>query len=200
MQGTIRVILIVLVLAVAAYLGYSHFQRKAGEKAKRKAEQERIWESDRTAISKMVSKFDAIDDWKRKLRERNTGTFSGGRILTMVENLWLTDKPILFKGRIKDIVPLHQNICLIRLEEQTDLSEETKLALFLECPKTMIDSLLSAYPAAKKNSAKVAVIAKIKKIETRSGHTENVWVWVGIGIGQCLDILYRDERTLEDDE
>ena len=203
-----RIILILLVVAVGAYFTYSHFEGKAKEKAERKAEQERVQklrESVRAAVSKMVSNFGAIDDWERKLREGSTGASSGRRILTMeLESLWMTDKPILFKGHIKDIATLDHNTYSMWLDKQYDLSKPSfkpKFALFLKCPKTMIDSFLGAYPAAKEIFANVAVIAKIEKIESRSEYTkEDEEVETKIGFGQCLDLLYRDRRALEHGE
>jgi hypothetical protein len=62
-------------------------------------------------------------------------------------------------------------------------------------------TLISISEGAIRTFAKVAVIAKIQKIESRFEYTKkNEEVETKIGFGQCLDILYRDERALEDDE
>ena len=214
-----RIILIFLVVAVAigAYFTYSHFEGKARERDEKRVQKERVkklQKSVRADVAKMASKFGAIADWERKLREKRTG--NKFRILTMeLEKLWLTDKPILFQGYIKDIYSLDRNTYSIVLDKQIDLFSdepylETELALSIECPKTIIDSFLSAHPAASSSDDAdlngVAIIAKINKIESRSWHRNESVNSSGalndkeketkIGIGQCLDILYTGEALL----
>jgi len=119
-----RIILILIVVAVGAYFTYNHFEGKARERDEKKVEKERVKKlknSVRDSVAKMASKFGAIDDWERKLSEKRSG--KNFRILTIeLEKLWLTHKPILFKGYIKDIYSLDRNTYSLSLGEQIDFS------------------------------------------------------------------------------
>jgi hypothetical protein len=209
-----RIIVILLVVAVGAYFAYSHFEGKAKERHEKQAKEERIKKRQnavRSNVTKMASKFGAIDDWERKLQEKRKGnTF---KIWTIeLEKLWLTDQPILFRGFIKDIYSIDRNTYSMSLDKQIDLFADepyldTELALSLKCPKTMIDSFLNAHPTASLSEDTdfngVAVIAKINKIESSSWHrSESVdssgdlndkEMVTKIGIGECLDIFYTGE-------
>jgi len=188
-----KIILIIVIIAVGAYFANNYFETKTREKAEQKAAQDR--ENKRrqivtAAVAQMVSKYSAIDDWEKKLRY---GRKSGDkRILSMeLENLWLTEKPILFKGRIKDISNLDSNNYLMRIDIQTKRPRfSTKLALSLKAPKNMLDSFLKAYPKASEDYSIIAFIAKLNKIESSHQNTQEGDEETRIGIGQCLDMLY----------
>jgi hypothetical protein len=146
----------------------------------------------------MVSKYNAADDWENKLKGRTA-------VLTMeLENLWLINRPILFKGEIKDISTLDADNYLMTLDGRPKTG--TQLALTLKSPKTMIDSFLSTYPKASSGISSVAVIAKISKIDTNYRMTEEGYgeektmteEKIITGVGQCIDILLYNEFSYED--
>jgi hypothetical protein len=197
---------IVLVFAVGGYFVYSYFEGKARERVGRKAEQERtqrLRESTRAAIDKMVSKFDAIDNWDEKLSK-----IVGEReIFTMeLQNLWLTDRPILFVGKVEDAANTDDqdaySISIVYFGKfWVDFSN--RLTLSLRCPKTLFDSFLKEHPKAfSKYPNDVAVIANIDKVNThfqevvkvyKKGHEEEDREEHKkrelVGIGLCLDIV-----------
>lgn len=143
----------------------------------------------------MVSKYKAVNDWEDKLREKSQQR--GKRILTMeLENLWLTNRPILFKGSIKDISNLDVNYYIMKLDVKSRLSGE--MALTLKSPKNMIDSFLSAHPKASSDVSIVAVIATIDRIDTNYRKTEEGdEEEIRTGVGRCVDILLYSENFLE---
>ena len=201
MKRITLIIVIIAVGAVGAYFASNYFETKAKkqrEQAEQKAEQERDNKRRQmatAAVAQMVSKYNAIDDWEKKLRR---GKKSGSeRILTMeLENLWLTEKPILFKGRIKDISNFDSNNYLMRIKMLRRFDKILELSL--KVPKSMLDSFFKEYPKASSEYSSIAFIAKLNRIE--SSHQidkEDNEVETVIGIGQCLDVLYIGNRSDE---
>jgi hypothetical protein len=201
--------LIVLVFAVGGYFTYNHFGTKAKEKAKKeriKSEKEGLRESTRAAINKMVSKFDAIDNWDEKLREI-VGDKEVREIFTMeLQNLWLIDRPILFMGQIEDVANNDDDLDTYSISIFYSLYNKfdfgSRLLVSLKCPKTLLNSFFREHPKVLSDTNDVAVIAKIKKVSThfervmkiykkgpeeqdREEYKEREFV----GIGLCLDII-----------
>lgn len=191
-----RIFVILVVMAVGGYFAYDYFQSKALEKttkeAAHKARKEKR-ELRHAAVAQMVSKYNAVNDWEDILRKGTPAR--NKKILTMeLENLWLINKPILFKGRIKDISIFDDRNYLMTLDSSRF---STKLALNLKCPKKMIDSFLEANPKA--SSGTVAIIARVSKIESGIRKTEEGDVEeIKTGVGQCMDILLYNDFFLED--
>jgi hypothetical protein len=195
-----RIIIILIVVAVGGYFINDYYQGKAKEKREFAAEkvacQEKREES-HVAVAHMVSKYNAVNDWEDKLREGSTGKRENKEnILTMeLENLWLINRPILFRGTIKDISTFDTDNYLMTLDGRWKTG--TQWALTLKSPKTMIDSFLNAHPKAASHGFTVAVIAKINKLDTNyrvteEGSGEEKTITEGktiTGVGQCLDIL-----------
>lgn len=189
MKRIIRIFLIALVLAVSAYVTYCHFEGKAREKAERKAEQEKLRESTRVAINKMVSNFGAIDNWDEKLSK-----IVGEReIFTMeLQNLWLTDRPILFMGKIEDVANNDDDQAAYSISIFYSLYNKfdfgSRLLLSLRCPKILLNSFFKEHPKGLSDANDVAVIAKINKVESYVQETEERDKKL-VGIGLCLDII-----------
>jgi len=121
-----------------------------------------------------------------------------------LENLWLINRPILFRGTIKDISTLDTDNYLMTLDGPWKTG--TRWALALKSPKTVIDSFLSTHSKeALDDSTPVAVIAKISKIDTNyhvteegSGEDKTITEEKTItGIGQCIDIILYSESHYE---
>ena len=203
-----RIIIILIVVAVGGYFINDYYQGKAKEKAEqiaRKAARQKKREARHFAIDQMVSKYNAVNDWEDKLREESAGKKKyKEEIVTMeLENLWLINRPILFRGTIKDISTLDTDNYLITLDGRWKTG--TQLALTLKSPKTMIDSFLSTHPKATSHRFTVAVIAKISKIDTNyhvteegNGEDKTITEEKTItGIGKCIDILVSWESSYE---
>ena len=199
-----RIIIILFVVAVGSYFTYNYFHNIAKEYENKKATQEahqKERESQHAAIARMVSKYNAADDWGDKLRGGRTDERE--KILTMdMENLWLINRPILFYGKIKDISNIDGSSYLMTLDGLGRFSAALvglyncggsckNISLRLKCPKNMIDSFLSANPKASSHIiSAVAVIAKISKIETNLRKTEaGDEEEIKTGVGQGIDIL-----------
>jgi hypothetical protein len=193
-----RILIILMIIGFGIYLTHNYYQTKAKRVTEEKAEKERVAafkEKTKTEIEAMVSHFAAIDNWEEKLVEGDSA--GEKRVLTMeLEKLWLTGKPILFQGFMKDVSSLNHTSYLVLIDHLPrkglgKLKLGTRLRLSLECPKATIDSFLSQNPRASSRGAIVSVIARINTIESASlkredGESEEV----KRGRGKCLDIRY----------
>lgn len=167
-----------------------HKERAEREKA------EKIEKDIRMQVSTMVSYYNAIDDWDRKLSEENKEKkYLKYKIPTIeLEKLWLTNKPILFVGEIEDISMFdndHYTLRIIRTIGSAKHYLNTELGLVLRVEKRMIDPFLKDHPVALKSFNRVAIIAKINKIKSgyysdQDGTREEI----KMGIGHCLSIQY----------
>jgi hypothetical protein len=203
-----NIFIILIVVAVGGYFINDYYQGKAKEKAEqiaRKAVRQENREARHAEIDQIVSKYNAVNDWEDKLREESPGKRKDKeKILTMeLENLWLINKPILFKGEIKDISSLDTDNYLMTLDGRPKTG--TQWALTLKSPKTMIDSFLNAHPKAASHGFTVAVIAKINKLDTNYRVTEEGYgeektieeEKIITGVGQCIDIILYSESFYE---
>ena len=191
-----RIILIVLAVLVGAYSVNWYLANKT-KKAAEKVEAEQIQNATKAAIAELVKRTGADESWEKELAKGEP--FSLAPILTIeLERLWLTGRPILFVGSIKDIATIDQENYRIEIERSLFSSFKymfgTELRLTLQCPKQRIDSFLKEHPDLFKDYGlknTVVAIAAIKEIETRiisgsQGESEEV----KIGKGDCIDILY----------
>jgi len=182
-------VLVFIIAAVGAYFVHGHFESRAKEKA-RQEKKAKLKESTRAAIKKMASKFDAIDDWDEKLSEGSTSKDKKSILTMEVEKLWLTERPILFVGRIDDVAnaddPNAYSITMTYSGKSQD-HFDNPLALAIKYPKALFDSFLKEHPKALSD---VAVIGKISKIENHDRKTEEGEIEVTkVGIGLCLDLM-----------
>lgn len=184
------VILVAITMGMSGYFVYDYFQDKAKEKARIENLQKEL-EARHIAVARMASKYNAVNDWEERLSKGDVKNRK--KLLTIdIENVWLIDRPILFKGRIKDVSNLDATNYLMTLEGLGIFSGGStitrKLTLSLNCQKSMIDSFLRANKDRSFDT--VAVIAKINKIVPGSRKTEEYDEQeIKIGIGHCLDIL-----------
>lgn len=190
---------IVWIIAVAAVVGYffnSYLENKARREAKR-AEEERIEQATKTAVSQMVSRTNAVTDWEANLSKGEK--FRLEPILTVeLERLWFQQRPILFIGAIKDIATHDQTRYMVLVERSLlgsfNYMFGTELQLSLLSNKDRIDSFLKEHPDLFKDygfNKGIAVVAQIKSIRTsyvpgEKGEREEV----KIGDGELMDILY----------
>ena len=190
------VLIIVVVLFVGGYFVNSHIAKKAKETAE-KAEKERTKESTKAAVAQLVKRTNAVENWEDNLSRGDQ--FRSQPILTIeLERLWLTDRPILFVGTIKDVATKDKENYSVEIERSLLGSLEhmfaTDLRLALQCPKQSFDSFINDHPDLFEcdglNNC-VAIVAAITEIETRTvpaseGETKEI----KIGKGKCIDMLY----------
>lgn len=107
----------------------SHFAYKSKMEAK-KAEKERIEKDVSTAVAQLIKRYSAFD-WVKDIESRKE---FGDPILTVeLEQLWLTDRPTLFIGTIKDISTFDQEYYMIKIQGIGPVRANYELAL--KCPK-----------------------------------------------------------------
>jgi hypothetical protein len=190
-----RLLFVLVVLAIVAYLVNGYMERIALEKADRER-RESIERSVRASVSKMVSQYDALSDWQEKLSQ--TKSLKTEKILSIdLERLWLVERPILFVGSIQDISTMDGQFYRVRMKSyrpgDPGRLSLAQLGLELKCAQTMLDSFLEAYPNLLAGPAfpnGVAVIAKIAEIKTQGGSGEESREALRIGVGDCLDMTY----------
>lgn len=191
-----KFIWILLALVVGGYFVNSYLEEKATREAER-AEAEKIEQATKTAVSQMVSRTDAIDDWESLLSKGQRFRFEP--ILTVeLERLWLQHRPILFIGSIKDIATHNQSQYTVLVKRSLLGSfghiYNTELQLSLFSSKEIIDSFLENHPDLFNNygfNNGVAIVARINSIRTinilgEEGEREEV----KIGDGELIDIIY----------
>lgn len=191
-----KIVWIIVVLVIGGYFINSHMEKKAKRKAEQ-AEAKRIEQITRTAVSKMVSRANAVEDWESPLSKGEQFRFE--QILTVeLEKLWLQQRPILFIGAIKDIATYDQSQYVVLVERSLFGSFEhmfrTELQLSLLSGKDKIDSFLKEHPDLFKDYGfknGVAVVARIKSLRSTYLSKENgTREEVKIGDGELIDILY----------
>lgn len=185
-----KIIYVLVALLVGSYLVNSYLENKATREAQRRAE-EQILQAAKAAVSQMVSRTGAIDDWKLQL----------SRILEPVltielEKLWVRPRPILFTGTVKDISTADLSRYTVVVE-----SDFAALQLSLISTKKIIDSFLEKHPDLFKDYGRnneVAVVARIHSVRTHTvpysyydGDFGTLGVEeVKIGDGELIDITH----------
>lgn len=189
-----RAIWIIVIVLIGGYFVNNYFQNKAKLKRER-AEAKKIEETIKASVAEMVARTNAIESWEKDLSKGEK--FSLNRVLTVdLERKWLTGRPILFVGAIKDIATLDKDNYRIEIKRDLYSSSEymfgTELQLVLQCQKQKVDPFLDAHPdlfKVYKNG--VAVVADIDEIGTRViSTTDSETEETKIGIGKCVDIVY----------
>jgi hypothetical protein len=194
-------ILIITILLICSLLAYNNIGNKANkeyETLATKNVKERTETIMHISIVEMVTQTNAIDTWERDL---SVDTVGFRPILTIeLERLWLTNRPILFVGTIKDIATIDQDTYEITLNRALFGSSEytiivAELQLALQCQKRIINSFLNEHPDLIQNwgikNKGIAVIADIDELETKTlCGSEDGMKEIKIGKGRCIDILY----------
>lgn len=191
-----RGIVVLIAVLVVVYLAYryDYFEGRAAKEAQKKAEEqaETTRRLAQVAISKMASQFGANQNWEQDLNKGKKSIDRKGIDIAELEKLWLTDKPILFTGQIEEAAGTDKgtyNVRITRRENpRSKIALQSTLAVFLECPKTMISSFFKEHPHTVPPFGQVAVIARITKIETKPKEMEQAENDIYIGRGRCLGI------------
>jgi len=190
-----RVIWIIAIILIAGYFINNYLEDRSREEAK-KAESRKIEVAIKASVADLIRRTNAIDNWEEELSKGEK--FRMAPILTIeLEKLWISDRPILFIGSIKDITTEDKENYIIEIERSLFNFKyifETELILELKCSKHKVDAFLNAHPEILKESGLtngVAIVAEIKKIETKAiPHKEDGTREIKIGKGNCLEILY----------
>ncbi len=191
-----KIIGVIVALLLAGYFISSYVENNA----KREAERLKVEQNEkriRTSVQELAFRFDGVTDWDTQLGNGNSYRFEP--ILTVeLEKLWLTEKPILFVGRILDIKTEDGDNYTVVIERNllSSLGNmfSTDLQLSLVAPKNIIDAFLNTHPDLFKGLGfdnGIAAIARIYSIETIyiSGE-ECIREEIKIGYGKMLDLEF----------
>lgn len=158
------------------------------------------------ALLSLANRYNAIHDWKKQLCGGQE--FRYEEVMTVeLQNLWLTKKPILWIGDIRDVSKNGELQYLINLSDSLVSDEfdqwelNTAIELSLVCPKGIYDTFIKNHKDHKGYNS-VAVIAKIESIASSQfvddDDDEIVSKWdVKIGNGKLIDIQCLDHKCLE---
>jgi len=190
-----RVVLISVALIVVAYFVNSFLENKKKE-AGEKAQAERIEKATRAALAQLVERTNAFANWDKILSKGEPLRMEP--ILTIeLERLWLTGRPILFGGAIKDIAKIDEDNYRVEVEKSMfngfEHRFETELLLSLKCQKQKIDLFLAENSNLFKDyglNNGIAVIASIDEIETKLVPGAEIGSEIKVGKGKCIDIIY----------
>lgn len=187
---------IIFALVIGGYLVNSYLDGKARRDAKI-AHARKIDKETRLAVSEMINRWNAFDDWESQLSKGEM--FRSNPILTIeLEKLWVQNRPIYFTGAIKDIDTHDQSNYTILVERKfltnPNYIFHTTLQLLLQASKRKIDSFLEENPELFDNygfNNNVAVIANIRSIQsTYVTEKEYNRKDVKIGEGDLIDIIF----------
>lgn len=149
----------------------------------------------RTAIAELAKRYNADDAWPKAFSNGEAARLTP--ILTIeLERYWLTDRPILFLGTIKDIRTEDQDNYRIIVDyaifSPLNFLFLSQLELSLVCPKVKIDSFMKNEPDFLNDfGGEVALIAKVDSIEVRyKVNSEGDEEDIKMGKGRCIDLIY----------
>lgn len=186
-------------IVVAVAIGVFFVNKLLDDRVKRdaqRAETHRVEQEIRTVVSQMAADNNAVTEWDTRLSKDKDYRLSP--ILTIeLEQLWQSDRPILFIGSIKDILSRVDGDYQVLVERDLFTSDPmfaTELRLSLHAPKSHIDLFIAKHPKLFADSgftSGVAVVAKIQAIDTSEERGEDgERVEVKTGLGELLEIQY----------
>jgi hypothetical protein len=192
MKRTVWLLALGVVVALGLFLIYRHIEQEAATLA----EKQRVEEETRVAVTTLASRYNAVVDWEERLSKGQPVRMSS--ILTMeLERLWLSDRPILFIGTIKDISSDSAADYTLVVEQGlfTDyVFQSTELRLSLRAPKASIDSFLQEHPGLLTEGMLangIAVVASVTKISTQDERLpEGDRVGIKTGYGELLGLVH----------
>lgn len=144
----------------------------------------------------MAEAHRAVIDWDRALCVE--GQYRESPILRLeLERLWLTGRPILFLGVLRDVSSKSQDTYAVLVDRTPlllDIDFTTRLELHLDAPKDLLDALLAGHPNLLSGpgiDAGVAVVAKVSRIDAASDIGADLEsVETRSGVGELLDIRF----------
>ena len=181
------IFIIICVMGAIGCCVYNNHQQKKT----RNIAYEKAVEATRQRVSEMVIKYGAIDDWEETLSNREIRI---GKIMTYeLENLWLTEKPILFIGSIEDISNLDDDYYSVQIDKSwygSSFLLGADLQLKLKCKKEIVDGVIKMSNGAVLEWGAVAVIGKIQEIQSVTTVVDYIESVVRIGKGDCMAMEY----------
>jgi len=170
-----------------AVVGLAYWWQAAARREERTAELSRVQHELAASIARLVRETEAIDDWDKTIRRYDP-------VLTIdLERVWLSGRPILFRGSISDIETADAQLYRVSIVT-SHYTFPTKLRLSLTCTKGEIDALRAAHPTLITEAAYSDNLVAIARIGTM--RTERIAAGDGeiaemrIGEGTCVRLLF----------
>ena len=189
-----KIVGVIIVLLLAGYFVNTYVENNAKREAER-IKTERDEQNIKASVQELVSRLNAVTSWDSQLS--NGESYRIEPILTVeLERLWITERPILFVGRIQDIKTKDKDNYTVVVERNMLSSYgnmfSTDLQLSLVASKNQIDAFLKIHPDLFKGLGfykDIAVVASIASVETVyiSGE-ECAREEIKIGYGKMLDL------------
>ena len=195
-----RFLIGVLVLAAAAFCVF-YLVRHGFLSSAKKGEGPVPRTMTQVVSTDLVRKNAANDSWDRELCQGQPARQAP--VLTMeLEKVWLTDRPILFVGKIADVrseggddrLIVDRDMYWAAMLSRPLLT--TGLRISVICPKAIMDAFVAANPDYLDAGNGIAVVAMIDSVETgpTTGAAEGVPAPARVGRGKVVDLLCLRKR------
>lgn len=183
---------------IVGYIGYSIQQNSLDNEEKRinKIKEEKVKQDINASIQQSVLKFNANTDWIAELNKGKSHYINNPILTYELERVWLTEKPILFTGKISDIKIKNKDEYTVTVSRDFYINKTnftTDIELILTASKNDIDLFIKNHDAIDNHSLYkgIVVIAKINSVSSQylldSSNTKHE---VKIGNGKMLDIQF----------
>ncbi len=194
--GVLRYFIPVALVAGLGYMlwsGMSNYESREHAKRAGAAAKANLRKS---AVLDMAARSSAVVDWPQRLAAGQD--FRMSQVHTAeLQALWISQKPILFIGRIEDIARSTMGTSLVTVTydefAQAQSFMGTRLQLRVECPDEVVEPLFSAVTNPNYHSlvADVAIVAAVVRVEqsvsrNEAGDLDRVLV----GVGTCSDAMH----------
>ena len=197
MSAAFKLVRYFVPVAVFVGLGYmlwsSMENYQLRERVRREAAAARA-SATKTEVLRMAARSSAVVDWPLRLAPDHS--FRMSQVHTAeLQSLWISQRPILFVGRIEDIARSTPGTSLITVTfddmAQSHASVGTRLQLRVECPDDVVGPLFSSVTRPAPLGADAALVARITGVEQsvsrgETGDLDRVLV----GVGTCSDAMH----------
>lgn len=191
------------IVLLGTFIGYSMHLNKihAAEAEAFERKNKQIQQELNSSIQQSVVKFNAETDWVQKLNKDDSRYVDIPVLTYDLERVWITEKPILFTGKISDIKIKNESEYIVIISRDFLVNKtnfQTDIELSVTASKDGIDSFIKIYDAIGEYSFDkgVAVIAKINSVTTQylldKDNNKNE---VKTGNGKMLDIQFMGSHT-----
>lgn len=155
-------------------------------------------------IEAMVAKYDANYQWY-KLIERPKKGFQKPIMQADLENWWISEKPVVFVGRISDYKNDGSGRYRVKIKPvllSRGMRSSLRARLDISAPKDVVDSIVSQHPAAlsrypRSKASAVVVVARINTIEARWEGAQDDSDEVLYGEGEMVDVYFVEGTILK---
>ena len=188
-----------IILAALGYWGYSTWQSSV-EKNRQQVERQAQKEKLKSRITEVALKYGAVIDWPSRLTRENR--LRDLPVLSAeLQDLWINSKPILFVGKVRDIIRTSEEAVLLSIDygwadpifgHGIEALNAAGLRVKVQCANALAAPLIAASSSSVAYSpfSNVALVANIDMIESSTERGEKGEpIEVRTGTGKCIDIV-----------